>query len=70
MHFLLKIMIYLELFQLGEIYKGVFNSMCKKVFGAIYFLQKGTPFIYQGQELGMTNVKYHSICEYTMMLKL
>lgn len=37
---------------------------CAKAFGAIYFLQKGTPFIYQGQELGMTNVKYHSICEY------
>lgn len=37
---------------------------CAKAFGAIYFLQKGTPFIYQGQELGMTNVKYHSISEY------
>ncbi|MCX0376176.1 glycoside hydrolase family 13 protein [Clostridium perfringens] len=37
---------------------------CAKAFGAIYFLQKGTPFIYQGQELGMTNVKYHRICEY------
>ena len=37
---------------------------CSKAFGAIYFLQKGTPFIYQGQEIGMTNVKYHSISEY------
>ncbi|XZH20356.1 alpha-glucosidase [Clostridium perfringens] len=37
---------------------------CAKAFGAIYFLQKGTPFIYQGQELGMTNIKYHSISEY------
>ncbi|TPE20247.1 glycoside hydrolase family 13 protein [Clostridium perfringens] len=37
---------------------------CAKAFGAIYFLQKGTPFIYQGQELGMTNVKYHGISEY------
>ena len=37
---------------------------CAKAFGAVYFLQKGTPFIYQGQELGMTNVKYHSISEY------
>lgn len=37
---------------------------CSKAFGTIYFLQKGTPFIYQGQELGMTNVKYHSITEY------
>ena len=36
---------------------------CAKAFGAIYFLQKGTPFIYQGQELGMTNVVFHSIDE-------
>lgn len=37
---------------------------CAKAFGVVYFLQKGTPFIYQGQELGMTNIKYHSISEY------
>ncbi|EGT3616873.1 alpha-glucosidase [Clostridium perfringens] len=37
---------------------------CAKAFGTVYFLQKGTPFIYQGQELGMTNVKYHSISDY------
>ncbi|WP_024614363.1 alpha-glucosidase [Clostridium sp. Ade.TY] len=35
-----------------------------KAFGATYFLQKGTPFIYQGQELGMTNVKFECIDEY------
>lgn len=35
-----------------------------KAFGATYFLQKGTPFIYQGQEIGMTNVKFECIDEY------
>lgn len=29
-----------------------------------YFLQKGTPFIYQGQELGMTNYPFESIYEF------
>ena len=31
---------------------------------AMYFFMKGTPFIYQGQEIGMTNVKYDSIEDY------
>ncbi len=29
--------------------------------GAMYFLMKGTPFIYQGQEIGMTNSSFHSL---------
>ncbi|WNS80573.1 alpha-glucosidase [Domibacillus sp. DTU_2020_1001157_1_SI_ALB_TIR_016] len=33
-------------------------------FAAVYFLMQGTPFIYQGQEIGMTNVKYESIEDY------
>lgn len=33
-------------------------------FGAIYFLMQGTPFIYQGQEIGMTNVQFDSIDDY------
>ncbi|MEH7234621.1 glycoside hydrolase family 13 protein [Bacillus sp. JJ1562] len=32
--------------------------------GAMYFFMQGTPFIYQGQELGMTNVEFQSIDEY------
>lgn len=32
-----------------------------KSLGVAYFLQKGTPFIYQGQEIGMTNVKFENI---------
>ena len=35
-----------------------------KAFGLMYFMQKGTPFIYQGQEIGMTNVKFDSIEKY------
>lgn len=30
----------------------------------MYFLMQGTPFIYQGQEIGMTNVKFQTIEEY------
>ncbi|OPJ56251.1 glycoside hydrolase family 13 protein [Alkalithermobacter paradoxus] len=32
--------------------------------GVMYFMMQGTPFIYQGQEIGMTNVKFDSIQEY------
>lgn len=30
----------------------------------MYFLMQGTPFIYQGQEIGMTNVQFPSINDY------
>ena len=33
-------------------------------FAAMYFLMQGTPFIYQGQEIGMTNVQFASIDDY------
>lgn len=35
-----------------------------KCLAAMYFLMQGTPFIYQGQEIGMTNVKFDSIDDY------
>ena len=35
-----------------------------KSIGMMYFLMQGTPFIYQGQEIGMTNVKFDSIDQY------
>src|SRR5690625_574942 len=35
-----------------------------KCLGALYFFMQGTPFIYQGQEIGMTNVKFNSIDDY------
>ena len=35
-----------------------------KALATLYFLMKGTPFIYQGQEIGMTNVHFDSIDDY------
>ena len=35
-----------------------------KALGLLYFMHKGTSFIYQGQEIGMTNVKFNDINEY------
>lgn len=32
-----------------------------KSFATSYFLQKGTPFIYQGQEIGMTNTIFNTL---------
>src|SRR5699024_512830 len=35
-----------------------------KSLATMYFLMQGTPFIYQGQEIGMTNIKFDSIDDY------
>lgn len=35
-----------------------------KALATFYFFMQGTPFIYQGQEIGMTNVQFDSIEEY------
>lgn len=35
-----------------------------KCLATLYFLMQGTPYIYQGQEIGMTNVKFESIEDY------
>lgn len=40
------------------------NKEAIKMLGAMYFLLRGTPFIYQGQELGMTNFERKSIDEF------
>ena len=40
------------------------NIEAVKVLGAMYFFLRGTPFIYQGQELGMTNFKRESIDQF------
>ncbi|WP_246938770.1 glycoside hydrolase family 13 protein [Bacillus pinisoli] len=39
-------------------------SESAKSLATMYFLMQGTPFIYQGQELGMTNVKFENIEDY------
>ncbi|MBW6410449.1 alpha-glucosidase [Clostridium weizhouense] len=41
-----------------------FRIECAKAFALMYFMQQGTPFIYQGQELGMRNVEFSDISEY------
>lgn len=35
-----------------------------KAFATMFFFMQGTPFIYQGQEIGMTNVAFSSIDDY------
>lgn len=35
-----------------------------KCLATMYFLMQGTPFIYQGQEIGMTNMKFPTIDDY------
>lgn len=35
-----------------------------KMLANMYMLQQGTPFIYQGQELGMLNIKHESLDDY------
>lgn len=37
---------------------------CATAMGAMYFFMQGTPYIYQGQEIGMTNVQFPSIEDY------
>ncbi|MGL5575424.1 MAG: glycoside hydrolase family 13 protein [Sarcina sp.] len=41
-----------------------YREECAKSFAMCYMMQKGTAFIYQGQELGMTNVKFDNIEDY------
>ena len=31
----------------------------------MYICQSGTPFIYQGQEIGMLNIRFDSVDQYT-----
>lgn len=40
------------------------NKDAIKMLGAMYFFLRGTPFIYQGQELGMTNFQRDNIDEF------
>jgi len=35
-----------------------------KALALMYFFMQGTPFIYQGQEIGMTNIKFETVEEY------
>jgi oligo-1,6-glucosidase len=42
---------------------GVHSPAAKKALAGTYFLLRGIPFIYQGQELGMENMPFSSIDE-------
>ncbi len=39
-------------------------SQSAKCLATMYFFMQGTPFIYQGQEIGMTNVRFSAIDDY------
>ncbi|MFG6147706.1 glycoside hydrolase family 13 protein [Halobacillus sp. B23F22_1] len=41
-----------------------YHTASSKCLAAFYFLMQGTPFIYQGQEIGMTNVHFPTIDDY------
>lgn len=41
-----------------------YHKQSAKMLAAYYFLMRGTPFIYQGQEIGMTNSPFKDITEY------
>jgi glycosidase len=43
---------------------GQYRVESAKALAAYYFLMKGVPFIYQGQEIGMTNTPFERIEEY------
>ncbi|ADU28773.1 glycoside hydrolase family 13 protein [Evansella cellulosilytica] len=43
---------------------GEYRERSAKALATMYFLMQGTPFIYQGQEIGMTNVQFESIDDY------
>lgn len=40
------------------------NPMGKKMLGTVSLLLRGIPFVYQGQEIGMTNARWKSIGEF------
>ncbi len=43
--------------------EGDVNDTSKKALATVMFMLKGLPFIYQGQEIGMENMKFRSIDE-------
>lgn len=40
------------------------NDTSKKMLGTLFMMLRGTPFIYQGEEIGMTNIHMDSLEEY------
>lgn len=42
----------------------IYPEMSAKMFALINYFMQGTPFIYQGEELGMSNARFESITDY------
>lgn len=49
---------------------GEYRTESAQMLAAYYFLMRGTPFIYQGQELGMTNCPMDGIGDYDDIMSL
>lgn len=43
---------------------GIYRTESAKMLATVLHMMKGTPYIYQGEEIGMTNVRFESINEY------
>ena len=43
---------------------GAYRIESAKLFAILLHLMKGTPYIYQGEEIGMTNMRFGSLTEY------
>ncbi|OFC74286.1 glucohydrolase [Bacillus cereus] len=43
---------------------GMYRIESAKMLATVLHMMKGTPYIYQGEEIGMTNVRFQSIDEY------
>ncbi|MEC2352087.1 alpha-amylase family glycosyl hydrolase, partial [Bacillus toyonensis] len=43
---------------------GMYRTESAKMLATVLHMMKGTPYIYQGEEIGMTNVRFESIDEY------
>ncbi len=41
-----------------------YRELSAKMLATVLHMQKGTPYIYQGEEIGMTNIKFDSIDDY------
>ncbi|MBP3041311.1 alpha-glucosidase [Bacillaceae bacterium Marseille-Q3522] len=44
--------------------EGKYRKQSAKMLASVLHMMKGTPYIYQGEELGMTNVRFKTIVEY------
>ncbi|GAB6107793.1 alpha,alpha-phosphotrehalase [Fusibacter bizertensis] len=43
---------------------GIYRVKCAKMFATLLHMMQGTPYVYQGEELGMTNVRFELISDY------